>query len=71
MEGLIVIAVSVSPDDEPCFVESVGCVLLVSWTPLASAILPSLFHGVPELCLLFDCGSSPAFAPIGCWMKFL
>lgn len=46
MEGLIVIAVSVSPDDEPCFVESVGCVLLVSWTPLASAILPSLFHGV-------------------------
>lgn len=46
MEGLIVIAVSVSPDDEPCFVESVGCVLLVSWTPLASAILPSLFYGI-------------------------
>lgn len=46
MQALIVIAVSVSPDDEPCFVESVGCVLLVSRTPLVSAILPSLFHGV-------------------------
>lgn len=45
-----------------------------SWCPgplwLLQSFLPS-FMGFPELCLLFDCGSSPAFAPIGCWMKFL
>ena len=38
---MIAASVSVSPYD-PCLVDSVGCVLLVSSTPLALRILPYL-----------------------------
>lgn len=42
---------------EPCFVGSVNCVLMVSWTPWAPTILLPLFCNVPKFCLIFCCQS--------------
>jgi hypothetical protein len=56
-DSVIVTSVFVNPY-EPCLVNSEGCVLLMSLTPLASRILPpSLLQGSPWLCLVFGCDS--------------
>jgi hypothetical protein len=54
---MIAISISVSTY-EPCLVDSLGHILLVSLTPLAPTVLP-LSQGFPKLCLMFVFESAP------------